>query len=317
VLREDLSRYLRRSSAWVRFRQLQYEGMRRANRRWRLWSRILDTPPIVTNPADRNTPVEVHILCYERDYLCALWALKSFYHFGRVTYPLVIHLQGDVPRRVTTRLHRHFPGARVIVQVEADSTVESWLRSRGLVRLLAARQRNPFMLKLTDFPVLSESTRLLTLDSDVLFFRLPAELLAAANAPSLMSLFQRDPESTYNISEESALSELGIRLAPKVNTGIMVFPRESLDLFRCDEYLGHPDVARPSGWIEQTLHALCASAHGGVAYLPDSYLVSLETDVNLESLVARHYAGPSRPLLTSEGMRHLVRAGFLDQLNTR
>jgi hypothetical protein len=312
--REDLSRYLRRSSTWVALRQLQYEGMWRANRRWRLWSRVLSTPPIITEPVGQDAPVEVHVLCYGRDYLCALWALKSFYHFARVSYPLVIHVQGDVPRRVTARLHRHFPAARLILQAEADATVEAWLRSRGLLRVLAARQRTPFMLKLTDFPVMSESAHLLTLDSDVLFFRFPAELVMAARAPSSITLFQRDPESTYNISEERALSQLGIRLAPKVNTGIMVFPRDSLDLIRCEEYLGDPDVARPSGWIEQTLHALCASEHGRVAYLPESYLVSLETDVNLDSLVARHYAGPSRPLLTSEGMQALIRAGFLDQL---
>jgi hypothetical protein len=316
VLREQLSQYLRKSSTWVGFRHLQYEGMWRANRRWRLWSRILTTPPIATDPVG-TAPVELHVLCYERDYLCALWALKSFYHFSGVTCPLVIHVQGDVARRVTVRLRRHFPAARVITQAEADPAVESWLRARGLVRLLAARRRTPFMLKLTDFPVLSESTHLLTLDSDVLFFRFPAELVEAARTPSTMSLFQRDPESTYNISAERALSELGIRLAPKVNTGIMVSPRESLDLSSCEEYLGNADVARPTGWIEQTLHALCASAHGRVAYLPDTYLVSLETNVNLESLVARHYAGPSRPLLTSEGMQELVRAGFLDRLHTR
>jgi hypothetical protein len=316
MLREDLSRYLRKSSTWVALRQLQYEGMWRANRRWRLWSRILSTTPIITDPVGHGTPIEVHVLCYDRDYLCALWALKSFYHFARVTYPLVIHVQGEVPRRVTARLHRHFPAARVILQSEADGIMEPWLRTRGLVRVLAARQRIPFMLKLTDFPVLSESGHLLSLDSDVVFFRFPEELLAAAHSLSSVTLFQRDPVSTYNISEERALSDLGIQLAQKVNTGIMVSPRDSLNLFRCEQYLGHPDVARPSGWIEQTLHALSASEHGRVAYLPDSYLISLDADVNLESLVARHYAGPSRPLLT-EGMQELVRRGFLDRLNTQ
>jgi hypothetical protein len=313
---QQLSRYLRRSSTWVAFRQLQYEGAWRAHRRWRLWSRILDTPPVITDPVGR-TPIEVHVLCYQRDYLCALWALKSFYHFARVTYPVVIHLQGDFPHRATARLRHHFPVARVLPQREADGIMEPWLRTRGLERVRAARQRTPFMLKLTDFPVCSESTHLLALDSDVVFFRFPEELLIAAGTPTSVTLFQRDPESTYNISEERALFDLGIRLAPRVNTGITVFPRDSLDLARCEEYLCHPDVARPTGWIEQTLHALCASERGRVAFLPDTYLISLEAGVALESLVARHYAGPSRPLLTSEGMQELVRTGFLDQLNAR
>jgi hypothetical protein len=305
---------LRRSPSWVTLRRLQREGGQKALRRWQLWSKILSTPPVVTERPEPGAPVEVHLLCYERDYLCAIWALKSFYHFAGVRYPLVVHTQGEVPGRALARLRAHFPSARIILQTEADEIVEGWLSERGLARLLHARRQSPFMLKLTDFNILSDSVHLLTLDTDLAFFSRPAELLVATRQPLAVSLFQRDQASTYNLSEKRARAELGIELAPRVNTGIMLFPRAGLDLSRCEEYLAHPDVARPSGWIEQTLYALCASEQGRVAYLPQSYLVSLETGVDLGPLVARHYAGPSRPLLTSEGMPRLIRMGFLDQL---
>jgi hypothetical protein len=314
MLRQRISRSLRRSPAWVAIRRLQYEGAWRAHRRWRIWSRILATPPIVTDPVGR-TPIEVHLLCYQRDYLSALWALKTFYHFAGVGYPLVIHVQGDAPRRVGDRLQHHFPAARLILQTEADERVETWLRGRGLARLLAARQRTPFMMKLTDFAVCSDSIHILAIDSDVLFFQRPAELLAAVAAASPLTRCQRDPESTYNISEARAWSELGIALAPRVNTGILLFRRDGLSLQRCDDFLENAEVARATGFIEQTLFALCASERGGVAYWPDSYVVSLEPAVNLAAVVARHYAGPSRSFLTGEGMSELMRAGFLNRLN--
>lgn len=296
-------------------RRIQREGARRALRRWRVWIRILETAPINTEPVQEGAPVEVHTLCYERDYLCAIWALKSFYHFAQVRYPLVIHLQGHATRRMLARLHEHFPAARVVTQDVADAAVETCLRGRGLMRLLAARRQNPFMLKLTDFPILGSAVHLLTLDSDLVFFRRPSELLIATDEPLPVSIFQRDPASAYNITEEQAYSKLGIKLSPRINTGITLFPTRSLELERCEKYLMHTEVARLTGWIEQTLHALCASEQGRVAYLPESYLVSLRKDVDPASLVMRHYAGPSRPLLTDEGMVGLIETGFIKHLN--
>lgn len=315
LMKELLRERLRRSHAWVTLRRAQREGARKAFKRWRLWSSILKTRPVLTDELTEGAPVEVHLLCYRRDYLSAVWALKSFYHFARVRYPLVIHVQGEAPRRVLKRLREHFPAARVVTQEEADALVEARLRGRGLSRLIAARKGNPFMLKLTDFPLLGGAVNLLTLDSDLVFFRRPAELLVAGREPLSSSLFQCDPASAYNIDEARASEELGVRLAPRVNTGVALYARRSLDLARCEEYLAHAEVARSTGFIEQTLHALCASAQNRVTYLPDTYLVSLREDIDLSRLVMRHYAGPSRPLLTEEGMSRLVRAGFLEELS--
>ena len=313
---QTIRTHLNHHRGWRKLRRLQHEGPVNALRRWRLWSKILKTPPVLTEEARAGGAVEVHMLCYERDYLCAIWALKSFYHFAQARYPLAIHVQGSVPNRVPARLKAHFPAARIIIQSEADAIVERWLNERGFVRLLDARRRSPFMLKLTDFAILSEAVHLLTIDSDVLFFNRPSDLLVATGAPLPANLFQRDPVSTYNLSEERALDELGIRLAPQVNTGIMLFPRASIQLFRCEQYLAHPDVAQPNGWIEQTLYALLASEQGRVAYLSDRYLISLETGVPLDNLIARHYAGPTRSLFTQEGLPELIKRGSLDQLRS-
>jgi hypothetical protein len=300
-LADRLRAILRRNRSWVAFRQLQLEGWVHVWRRRKLWRCILDTPPVATDPAGPPVRVEVHLLCSYRDYLCAIWTLKSFYHFAGVSYPLVIHIQGAASPAVYRHLQTHFPQARVVLQSEANSIVEEFLSRHHLRRLAEARRVSPFMLKLIDFPVLSNADYLVTLDSDVLFFARPAELLEAAASP-VHSRFQRDAASAYNITEAQAASELGIRMAPAINTGITLFPRRNLDLERCERYLAHPEVAQNTTWIEQTLHALCASEQGLVEYLPASYLLSFEPALSLDALVARHYAGPTRLLMTDEGM---------------
>jgi hypothetical protein len=285
--------WLRRRRAWVDLRRLQREGVLAAYRRWRLLSKILATAPFKTG---LSGDTELHLLCYRNDYLSAIWALKTFYRFAEVSIPLLIHVQGEPTRRMLRRLREHFPNARVIPQAEADAVVIPQLKELGFRRLLAARAANHYTLKLTDFVLLGEAPNLLTLDSDVLFFRRPREFLA----PTEKHLFQRDPESTYVI--ETAFD---IEMAPCINVGMMHFRRDGISLGRCDEYLAA--FPKLDGWLEQTLYALHASERKNFDYLPAEYLISLERGVDYSKLTARHYAGPSRALLYEEGIPYLLK----------
>jgi len=296
---------LRQSYWWRTVRRVKAEGVGRAFHRWRLWSEVLATAP-VSSDAPGRTPVEVHLLCHRADHLCAIWALKTLYRMSGLRWPAVIHVQGVCTPGMLRRFRAHVPDARVIMQEEADAHVLPALAGR-YPRLLDARQQSAFMMKLIDPMLLTSVGRIVILDSDVLFFRDPGELRAhVERAPADAWLFQRDPVSTYNITEDAAASALGIRIPERVNSGIAVVPRALVDLDLCERLLEHPDVRRPSGWIEQTLFALCAGARGHVEYLPSSYVVSLERGLDYGAFTARHYAGPSRPLLTDEGMPYAI-----------
>jgi hypothetical protein len=231
-----------------------------------------------------------------------------------VRYPLWIHWQGAVHPRALRRLKAHFPNAGIVLPEEADRVVQPWLEHRKLLRLLAMRRANGMMLKLIDFKLFGHSPNVLSLDSDILFFRYPTELVVATSEPLPKAYFQHDLDSAYNIRVSAAWDDLRVRLEPRLCAGLRLFARETLDLERCEFFLAHPAVAKNTGLIEQTLHALCASEKGIVALLPDAYLVSLEPRVEIEQLIARHYPHISRPQFTEEGIRYLIQMGFLDRL---
>jgi len=296
-------------------RRIQREGPLVALRRRMLWARILDTAPVRMEPTSENAAAEVHLLCSRRDYLCAIWALKSFYCFSGVTCPLAIHLQGQSPERMVARMRQHFPDARIVLQAEADAFVEPELERAGFDRLLALRRKTPFMLKLTDFVLMCRAQRLLLLDSDVLFFAHARDLVERTRTAFPMALFQRDVANMYNISPARALERFGFHLAPCVNSGIALFARDAVNLARCEHYLSDYEVARPNTMVEQTLYALAFSEQSEIEYLPNSYLVSLQPCTDMRKLIARHYAGASRSLFTREGLPALIEAGFLEKLN--
>jgi hypothetical protein len=307
--RERIPSRLQRSALWTFGREVRLSGLGFTLLRRRIWPGILGTAAIHTQQVCAREPIETHLMCCERDYLSAVWALKSFYCAARVTYPLVIHLQGLMPARAHRALAVHFPEALIIPQHDADEAIEPQLRERGLHHLLEARQRSPVMMKLIDVVLLGSARGILCLDSDLLFFRYPARL-AIADVPA-RSVFMRDVSSGYSISLDRAVSALQVRLAPAINTGIMLFRREHVSLERCESFLMRLDLPTYDGLIEQTLYALCASERGDVEYLPDDYVISMQPGP--DNVVARHYAGPSRALLTTEGMPRLLKAGLLEQ----
>lgn len=309
-IRSRLGEGLRRWHWWRRLRRIQAEGIGRAFARWRRWREVLATAPVRAD-VPGSAPFEVHLLCHRGDYLCAIWALKTLYLTSGVRWPAVVHVQGHTTSMMRSRFRAHLPDARLIEQDEADARVQQAL-SASHPRLVQARQQSPFMMKLVDPVLLGGAERIVILDSDVLFFQDARELrLHVEGAPEDMWLFQRDPASTYNVTEAEAASAFGIRLPGRVNSGIAVVPRSLVDLDLCERLLEHPDVRRPSGWIEQTLFALCAGARGRVEYLSPSYVISLQRGLDYGSVTARHYAGPSRPLLTDEGMPYAARQGCL------
>jgi hypothetical protein len=284
------------------------------------------TPAIATEPIPENgrapSPIGIHLLANDRHVHHALWAAKSFYASAGVSFPLTVHMQGPHTRALADMLRRHFPAARLISQQAADIHVEPWLRDRGLHRLLRRRRKYFPLMKLVDLRVLASTPLVIFLDTDVLFFRYPGELVVTpADIAATPHLFMRDDYDSYCITPEKAREDLGVNLSPRANSGIMRLATDRIDLEACERFVAHPDLKgshwKGSHWhLEQTLHALNASAQGSVSLLPTTYamLSGLKDD---PSLVARHYVSPIRPLLLNEGITYLLESGFIESLTAK
>jgi hypothetical protein len=279
---------------------------------------ILKTPAIHTESViegRRGTaPIGVHILGHDAHLLAALWTLKTFYHYAGVNYPLTVHLQGQNTRQMCSLFRRHFPESRLVTQDAADVVVEPWLQAHGLHRLLAMRRQFFLMMKLIDLRLLARTPFVLYLDTDVLFFRRPDDLMILpADVPAAPHLLMRDDFLSYRITPDRARTDLGVDLVPLANTGVMRLITDDIDLAACERFMMHPDLAHQHWHLEQTLHALNASAQGRLELLPNSYAMS-EGLLTTPGLIARHYISPIRPLFVDEGIAHLLEDGFLQAL---
>ena len=301
------SRYLRHIRS---LKKVHRQGLRWSSIRYLLISSILKTPPCksVETGAARN--LEVHVLCYWKDYLQAVWALKTFHRFARSDFSLVIHIDGFATHRMIKVLTHHFPNAWVVTRQEADRIAIPLLAKRGLEFLSRQRAQNVFVRKMVDFHVVARSRNILVLDSDVLFFREPTHLLDAISG-SNCAVFMRDCAYCYSAPAIVIERFVGAPVVSHLNAGLGLLTTEALDFQAIEKCLRHAELTQGDAtFLEQTLYAI-GLARSQVRHLPSCYLLSMEAGLGFGDLIARHYAGDSRGLMLTEGMMHLIDRGFL------
>ncbi len=307
---ERLRAQLRSSVRWRWLRECSREGWRNAIYRHRMQSRILDTPPLRTASTG---PIEVRALTWRRDWKNLIWALKSYYHFSGVDYPLTIHDGGLLPGQAEV-LARHFPDATIVGASDADAEVESRLHRAGWERCAAYRRKNPSTRKLFDFVLLSDAKYQVSIDSDIVFFRRP-ELLILPPDGVPVNRYNRDLAYWYSMSLDDLDKAFGIRPPPLVNSGLAIFQRESFNFDQVEDWLQDERLFADTWVTEQTIHALSSTLHG-IELLPDTYQVDDKPGL-VDGSICKHYPGFLRVWLYREGMRHLVETGFLSALRGR
>ena len=195
------------------------------------------------------------------DWLNTIWALKSLYWHSRRSYALCIHEDGSLGRKELDTLAAHFPDARVIDRGTADLRLGAILGDRPQSRRF--RDTNPLALKVFDFGAFLESDRLFLLDSDVLFFAEPTELLRRIDDLGYhRNSLNRDWTYGYTVEPAALRALLPDTFEECLNSGLGLIHRASIRFDVIEAWLDVPGMWSHHHRIEQTLIALYSCAFG-------------------------------------------------------
>lgn len=286
---------------WLLRRDLR-RGWRASWHDYQTRPRIADWSPPAGLP---EAEIPVHLLTGAQDWQLAGWMLASFVHTTQRDWPIVLHDDGTLSLEATTFFIAHFPRLKVWPHAQANARMQPLLA--GHPHCAAYRARHPLGLKIFDMPALTPGDRFIVLDSDLLFFRPPTEILAWADSGARACWFNQDAADTSLVTAEEART-LGVDLWPAVNSGLGLLVRDAFDLAFCERALAETGIEEGHIWrIEQSLFALCASRFGVGGLLPRSYEVSLGNWAAPHA-IARHYVGAVRDRFYGEGLARLAPA---------
>ncbi|MEI8349918.1 MAG: hypothetical protein WCI77_07170 [Candidatus Omnitrophota bacterium] len=270
---------------------------------------------------DKNSGCEVHLLTCARDVLLALWCLKSFYYHSGLSMRLVIHDDGTLDDSLVEKFQKHFINCEVIKREDADIEMKQYLKGYEFCERYRYKDFFAHAIKLFDAVYYSRTKEILLLDSDVLFFKKPIEMIESIREKK--GFFMNDYREAYCLPAARLQILFNMAIRSRINSGILYLPDKKIyDLNLIESFLkivyeNWEEINRIPEvfWVEQTAWAIFLSKHRGMfTRLPDSYQVSRQPIT--DTTVSQHFVWDgSRDNFYKEGLREIKKADFLRKFN--
>jgi hypothetical protein len=252
--------------------------------------------PIVVGNAVRSSgeevPVSVHLLVSSLTWRIGLMAVLSLEYFSERRWKIFVHDDGSLNQKSRKAILAKLPGAVMITRDAADKIFNS--RFADYPACTRNRNNHNFFLKFFDPWIHAPHEKYILLDADVIFYRYPWEIVEWAAQATGRHLYMRDIKEVFCTSRSRIEQYAGFRIPSPFNAGFLCMTKPAIDPDFCEEFLSafESNSEHPQ-FLEQTLHALCASRGGGAFELPSSYEMTWNLLRKPDS-VCRHYVGPSK-----------------------
>lgn len=248
---------------------------------------------------------EIHTICSKKDLLMLVWMLRSFLVLSELKPTIVIHDDGSLDDEAIKLINKKF--SNNIKVLRRDETKRRVLDILDLPDIIKEARRNGhfFLDRLIDIFVLSRAKKLLVLDTDILFYKWPTEVIDFVNGKSgLDALIQRqvNDKIIFDLAMDDYFNEKYKTLEKKValmNGGFLLFDGEKLNLNQLVEYLTHTKRPFNDYFIEMAGWA-CVLAQLNFDFLsPETY--AIKGFLN-DKMVIKHYTSPRRYELFAYGI---------------
>ena len=260
-------------------------------------------------PSQAALAVPVVSLVSHGSWLMAAWMARSLDYYSRRNWSHLWLDDGTLTDEDVDRATSVLGSLTVIRKEEVDARLGPVLSDRPFMTMAAGDHpifRRAFMLSV----LLEEHDRLISIDSDVLFFARPVEILEWAESSQPEIRYLHDPITHY-FPDPAALSEwAGFPVTPHINGGLTLPVRGAFDPDLTESLLRDFFLKPDRGWhIEQSILAVNFSRRPHRP-LSSEHEISFHAERH-HYCVARHYVGDgrTRDYFYTEGIRGL--AGLL------
>lgn len=253
----------------------------------------------------------VHMLLCNRDFEMSICALRSFVFYCGRSFEFVIHEDGTLTRRQKEYLLKNFPRSEIIDYDRSSNLAKETFGENS--EIYKIRLKGVMMLKLIDIKLFSKKKKAIVLDSDILFFQKPSAVLDAATRFDVPNLFNKDVTTSLTAPKEVLEDICGKKIPERINAGFSVLYTDAINFILIEKWLKDLNDRKIEfilHRIEQSLITmLCVTHKNGIDYLPETYDVSF--DKNVDQSVCKHYVGVIRHGFELEGLTYLEDKGIV------
>lgn len=237
--------------------------------------------------------VEIHILCQKKDSDMLAWSLISFINVSGICPKIVVHEDGSFDQKTVNKLESKFPELEVLSLKKADELING---ITGLSPKLLEHRKygHKLIYKLVDIFLLSQSEKVMVLDSDVLFFNYPREILEFIEGKSGYDSLISDQDGIYDLKLSDDYSKKYNLLNNHVewmNSGIILYDKKKIGLDKLLEYFENT-LRKPGEYLVEMAGWGSLIAQTKFKFLTkEKYIAKGKSEPDT---IAKHFTSPRR-----------------------
>ncbi|MDB5132575.1 MAG: hypothetical protein JWR02_2324, partial [Mucilaginibacter sp.] len=235
-----------------------------------------------------NARLTLSILANKKRFYESIASLYSFCFWKRDIY-IHYHEDGTLTIKEIDLLKKIFPGIKIFIRSENNLKVQNYLSSKGLHNCAKLRGYYLFSIKLFDMIIEKRTPYMLHIDSDVLFFSKPNEILDIIETGSFNGCYNLDVGNVYTFDDDTMSQYIPTPILNRFNSGILLHNFDESFFNFADLVMDNKPQAVTSWVIEQTLFAMYATLKGNFLALPKYYDLARKERALGNKLVSEHY----------------------------
>lgn len=233
------------------------------------------------------------MLVHEARAAEGLWALYSFRHFFGPCRIVLLN-DGSLSEQSIESYQNLLRGIHIPDFRENNLAIENHLGKLGHNRSIELRRKFVLLRKLIDTAFHSLEREYIVIDSDILQFKTPDDVIQWAGLPEGVRYAADISMETFCVTRQTLEQSFGITLPPLFNSGYICIPPKLIDFARIERALADPifseqlQTGRINFFNEQTLFAIEAAMTRATA-LPPGYAIC--PDPEKRETVMGHFCG--------------------------
>lgn len=238
----------------------------------------------------------VHTMLGHKHIGLAARCLGSLVKYAQEPIHVVAHEDGSVTEEDIETFVSRVPGASFVLKKDADGPMNEFMARYPACRRL--RDNLVFGLKIFDIQVLETGEHLAYTDCDILFLRPFTNLFKMPPDPKAAGVFMYDPRQAYCLTPMQLLGTRRLRLADRLNGGLLYFRRAAFDWDLVEWFVSHDEFRIHPYWKEQTAWSVLAAHTGCWMWNEDQVrVISAARDLEGKELAIAHFISSYRKLI--------------------
>ena len=258
--------------------------------------RLMETASVLLPPVQSYPDgLDLYFLTGKKYLYQTLFCIRSLKKYSDENFHFILVDDGSFSAQIITQINKQLPGSQIVTQQSIDQNLALKLPKGDFPNLWRKRVEYPHIKKLTDIHTLSSSGWKLVLDSDMLFWKDPLEMIAWLKAP-VMPIHLVDCEESYGYSPDLLIALTGSNIPPLLNVGVIGLDSSFISWEKLENWVGVLEKKEgKTYYLEQALSAMLIGNEHCSVLDSEKYIVNpSQQNISAGAGTLHHYVDKSK-----------------------